>query len=370
VTARYILVVLVAFLVFPRPCAEAAAPWVRPEPLKGAIVRGRVLTFQQEKLPDDDRYGRLTAWLAPLAGEGELKRITCPPSNQGPPRWAVGHSACWVGRSFSASAPPRFTEAAIDRYELLHFLRGRLIAGPRPPTEQEILLPFASKSPVDDRLYFAPFCRFQRAAVVVEHDYLSAGRDKVRLFLLTNVGGELIPAGGTKFLSSYTIKMTQEEKENPKWSFTVHSCRARWKPPFFWVDQVWAQEETIAVNFRESFQVLGKGEDYYFVTASGALYVAKQPAKGKQRSLMKVWSDAARPIEALLTDADSNRSFLFLGPPKRGGKPAFFELADRPRLETYDPTSVKPGKEGPERLRRVLHYARVLVAHKKVNAAK
>jgi hypothetical protein len=41
-------------------------------------------------------------------------------------------------------------------------------------------------------------------------------------------------------------------------------------------------------------------------------------------------------------------------------------LSDRPRLTEYDPRCAAPLKEGPERLRLVTHYARVLLAHKLV----
>jgi hypothetical protein len=120
------------------------------------------------------------------------------------------------------------------------------------------------------------------------------------------------------------------------------------------------------VAFREPFQVLGKGDDYYFVTASGRLFRTRKPAKGKQRPCVPVWSDASRPIRAFITDADAGRTFLFVGPEKKGGKPAFFEVSDRPRLVEYDPGCAAPLKEGPERLRRVTHYARVLLVHKLV----
>jgi hypothetical protein len=77
-------------------------------------------------------------------------------------------------------------------------------------------------------------------------------------------------------------------------------------------------------------------------------------------------ADAGRPIRALITNADAGRTFLFIGPAKEGGRPAFFELSDRPRLVEYDPRSAAPLKEGPERLKRVTHYARVLLAHRLV----
>ena len=67
------------------------------------------------------------------------------------------------------------------------------------------------------------------------------------------------------------------------------------------------------MGFKEGFRVLGKGDDYFFLTDTGRLFVARKAAKGKQRSVVPVWADADRPIEAFITDADANRTFLFLG---------------------------------------------------------
>jgi hypothetical protein len=343
----------IALLAFVLGCslsrpAAAAAPFVWAEPLKGVIVKGQVLTFERQNLPKKGQrgvgLGEPVGWLAPLEGERSPLRVVCTWSDQGSPRWHVGHGACWIGRCYTPGGIPHYTADDLDRYELLAFLRGQLRATPEAEGRGPDRGRFASEGPMR---VIRTFGDRRRPRSEIEYDYLSVGNDKVRTFLLTN--------------------FVRKERVRPRWSFTVHSYSTRWREDWSaWDWGNWFLEESIEVAFREPFQVLGKGCDYYFVTASGRLFLARKAAKGKQRPCVPVWSDARRRIRALITDADANRTFLFVGPAKKGGKPAFFELSARPRLVEYDPRSAKPLKEGPERLRRVTHYARVLLAHKVV----
>src|SRR5262249_24778553 len=127
--------------------------------------------------------------------------------------------------------------------------------------------------------------------------------------------------------------------------------------------QEWKDECTLDLAFREPFQVLARGEDYYFLTASGKLYRAPKPAKGNHRKLAAVWDDWRSPIAPCITDADRNRPFLFCDT-GRGGKggPCVFELADGVRLRHFDHKLFRPGDQGPTALRKVVGYARVLEA--------
>src|SRR5262249_44048650 len=147
-----------------------------------------------------------------------------------------------------------------------------------------------------------------------------------RQFLLVNVRGKLTP----------------EDREIPHWSFTVHAYKGEWDgKKKHWLEGKWVQEESLPVAFKESFQVLGKGEDYYFVTRSGRLFAAGKPPRGRARKVGGVGAAPRRRITAFLTDADMGRTFLFCRAAGVGGRPTYFELGGRPRLVPYDPASVK-----------------------------
>lgn len=65
------------------------------------------------------------------------------------------------------------------------------------------------------------------------------------------------------------------------------------------------------------------------LTASGRLFVARKPAKGKKRTVDPVVADGKRPILGMVVDALEQHTFLFLQSAKG---PAFFELSDKPDL--------------------------------------
>jgi hypothetical protein len=146
------------------------------------------------------------------------------------------------------------------RYELPDFLSGRLRDAPGVECAQ--LAPCVFTSPF--------LLRARRIVGLRAHyDYLAAGKDKVRLFLLTD--------------------REEGEEDRGNWSFAVHLGRVhRNTKSGRWDQEDWSAEVEIRVAFREPFQVLGKGEDDYFVTASGRLFLAKRAAKGKQRSCVPV----------------------------------------------------------------------------------
>jgi hypothetical protein len=197
------------------------------------------------------------------------------------------------------------------------------------------------------------------------YDNLPVGRYRVKQFLLTNVGGRASPATGNfdEFGDDY-LNTTEKEETTPQWTLTVHSYEASWdNKEKDWQHGKWAKEETIDVCFREPFHVLSRGDDYFFLTASGKLYRAARPTKGKHRKVETVWSDTEAPIKAFIADVDRGRTFLFCDKGPRGvSGPCVFEMASGARPRFYDRTLFKPSSQGPERLRRVVGYSRVLLA--------
>ena len=96
--------------------------------------------------------------------------------------------------------------------------------------------------------------------------------------------------------------------------------------------------------FAEEFYVFLHKDDYYFVTESGKLYVAPPAAKGeKARTMKPLWTDAKRPISAVIHDADKDKYWLFAKDNNPGAKlDHFFEMNDTPRPETFDPAKLRP----------------------------
>jgi hypothetical protein len=229
---------------------------------------------------------------------------------------------------------------------------------PAFPGTEEGLGGFSTADPVTDAQALAFGIEF---AADLHYDCLPQGDDRVLLFRLTNVRGTI----GPRVKGNRVITQTGDERSRPVWSLRVFSRQGRYdRAKGEWAHKPWAEEADIAVKFTEPFYALGKGEDYYFVTASGKVFVARKPAKGTHRTMEVVWSDPRRPVRLFLTDADAGRTYLFVG---RGGasrRPAFFELAPKPKLEEYEPAQA--GGPSLHPLRHVQRYARLLIALKKI----
>ena len=207
----------------------------------------------------------------------------------------------------------------------------------------------------------------------IECDILPDG-SSIRLLVLTNARGRVessapAPGGGTVAISAGIIRVTEEERTNPRWTLRVYRWDAKWdQKELEWKSKTgqWASEGRIEVRFREPFRAFQVKQDFYFLTDSGSLYRAPANAKaGTSRKMHLVHDGKARPIKASVSDAGTGRSFLFVGPAKPGGKPAFFEMAKEVALEEYDPKELPEAKgagpHGPTlRLARFLH-ARKLV---------
>jgi len=90
---------------------------------------------------------------------------------------------------------------------------------------------------------------------------------------------------------------------------------------------------TLRAGFEEPFLVYGTPEVPYFITPSGRVFGCVKPEKGP-RKIEAIWSDPEKPVKTVLTDTDSNRTFV-LGPDWSGDKPkhCWFELAPAPKLQ-------------------------------------
>jgi hypothetical protein len=340
-------------LLLARGRGPAAAPPQRPEPLKGAVVSGKVIACVTDRRIYCDPTD---AWFQPLRGDRAVVVEMLATRARAPTRWQVGHSALWVADSSRWEYADQPCNDTAIRYELADLFAGRRVIGPKAkPCKEFSGTHFVFPDPIADARFLGDK---EEYATVVHYDYLPAARDMLRLFLITNVGGR----GKPGFKTDQLIVRSFPRNVPEKWSFTCFSYRADWDAKKErWYPKPEVEECTFDLAFREPFQALARGEDYYFLTASGKLYRAPKPAKGKHRTVEMVWDAAKSPIVAFIQDADRNRTFLFCdsGPKGKGGR-CVFELASGVRLRFYDKALFKPGDQGPDKLRQVLGYARVL----------
>lgn len=133
------------------------------------------------------------------------------------------------------------------------------------------------------------------------------------------------------------------------------------------------EEEDITVPFVSAFYVTtrkqiknAKEEELYFLTQSGALYVAFPAADKKPRQVKALWQDKEKPITHLIVDRDQDKNYCF-GKSKDGKEEFFFKLDSMVGVNPVKRDQIQPVK-GLEhkRLAAVLEYVQVLPGHKKV----
>jgi hypothetical protein len=95
--------------------------------------------------------------------------------------------------------------------------------------------------------------------------------------------------------------------------------------------------------FAEDFYFFLRKNDYYFVTESGKLYHAPRRKDGEKSRVMKeLWTDAKRPIIAVIEDADHDKVWLFAKDKNAGAKrDLYFEMKDVIKTESFDPAKLK-----------------------------
>ena len=98
----------------------------------------------------------------------------------------------------------------------------------------------------------------------------------------------------------------------------------------------------------------------FFLKPSGPRTSARIP-----RTMKAVWDDKERPVVGLISDADTNRVFLFCKADKGTDKGLYFELAEQPRPLPYDLSALDAPKAD-ETVRTLFRYARFLVQEGKV----
>lgn len=356
------VVVLLSSALLGLPSARAAAPPV-PSVLCASVAKGCLwVPYVKGK----SRFLFLAS--TPLVeGKGRRDINLHQWSVRETPRWHMAHGAFWGCLDIDAYNKTTLHEDVLFQANLSGLLKGRFLAGP----DDRLL---ATKEPVEwSPTHFAydPLDWLRTYASRVDfrpefyRDCLAVGPNEVRTFLLMNIPDRLASPSLPPRLRGTVFLLNKEEQRIPVWSLNVYRLKARWdRTDAVWRDNdEWKTDEQIEVAFREPFRVFGRGTDYYFLTDSGSVYRAPEPArKGMPRQVLPIYQSASRPIIAAISDADSERTYLFVESAKG---PAFFELSDKPELVAYDP-KVADVPEGDEPLRSVMHKARVLAALGKI----
>jgi hypothetical protein len=176
----------------------------------------------------------------------------------GRPRWYVGQGYIW----------PTFFDYLVYRFDLGEFTKGKLLTvrGEDPKDAPHYLKAQPGRDP------WLLDSKFERRAYF---DVVPAASNRLRTLVLTNVRGRMVPITAERepglVLKAYTPQQTEEEKDLPYWAVNVYECRKDWNPRrrVWESDYEWKLVETIvpASTFREHFQVIAQGNDYYFVTS-------------------------------------------------------------------------------------------------------
>jgi hypothetical protein len=134
----------------------------------------------------------------------------------------------------------------------------------------------------------------------------------------------------------------------------------------------WREVDRIVCPFnsRERFWAFLVKDTYYFILATadgGKVYMAKKPEKEKEkRKLEPLWTDAKKPITAIIDDQDQGKVFLF-GKNKHArinAKDFYFELAEKPDPQEFDISDLKELKAD-EPVKTLWQYATLLSERRK-----
>lgn len=333
--------------------------WLRGDPI---LRERRVLhsvTHASHAWTTYRTFGSVWIRVVPLSGVGGGVEVYGDASNTAPPRWHIGHGACWVGTTNTFPGLPPSAYYCVNfltRYPTNKLLKGHKLTD----AEKDGRTIYGSESSghsfgssiMPDKIRFAARDAGIGFMPTIYSDAIATGPASVRQFVLSNVRfsrrGAALKDG---------IRVSQENVDAPAWSMVAYTFKKgdeRW----------WQKEPELEVSFREPFTALAVGGDFYFLTDSGSLYRAPAPArKGGTRRVYRVWNGRRRPVVALVEDADAGRAFLFVGPPPAGGRPAYFAPSASPELVPHDPTDLPKATADPRRdLPNMQEYALALEA--------
>jgi hypothetical protein len=118
-------------------------------------------------------------------------------------------------------------------------------------------------------------------------------------------------------------------------------------------------DEAFTIPFLEPFFIFAQKEDYYFLTQSGKLFIARAPEQGKRRQMEALWQDKSKPLTTFISDNDHQKAYCF-SKSKDGKEEFFFELAPKIQPQPVPRKEIQPVQVEQPRLRTVLEYVQVL----------
>jgi hypothetical protein len=137
----------------------------------------------------------------------------------------------------------------------------------------------------------------------------------------------------------------------------------------------WRRREADDISncpFKESFRVFAKGDVWYFLTASGKLYISKKKPDGKGRSMTLLWDNKDQPIRGSIVFVDEDKTYLF-GKETRAIINAtdffYMELCEQPKAKGFNAKDLKSLK-GPEPLKTLAEYTQLIREREKLPAKK
>jgi hypothetical protein len=136
-----------------------------------------------------------------------------------------------------------------------------------------------------------------------------------------------------------------------------------------WVRRL--DEEVESSPFREPFRTWIQNDDWFFLTQSGKLYVARKRADGKGRVATLVWNDNDRPLVGAIEFVREQKVFLY-GKDQRAIINAgsfYFELSDKPSVKDIAPGELRPLK-APQPLKTLAEYTQLIREREKLPAKK
>jgi hypothetical protein len=335
---------LIAFAVALTALSAAGAedPSVLSAPIQGVVTNGRALAMYEL------HPGMFGLRHAPLAGGSSrdgAERTRC--LQDPPPLWHVAHGYLWASYNQGFGS----VLDALRRFRVEGFQEDKWITTPEVDEDN-----------IHHSFFIEPYPQLEYTRMInvtPVYDVLPTSANSVLLFHLCNVAG--VDCEG-KFGTP-----DKDDSKEPSWSIAMFTYKNKWDAKAGnWGKGKWERAGLIDGGSHEPFHVLGKGDDFYFVTDSGKLTRAPKPEKGPGRTMETVWNDKKRPIVAFVTDADADRTFLFCKPDK-DGKGVYFEMSNKPDLQPYDASKI-PAAKTADQLPAVLAYVKILFADKKIKA--